>query len=142
MGYITFTDEDGTVTIAPSYPAGPAQRFRSWTPTVNPIGPRVFALGTGRPYEFRFRADHVAEFVIPGVLPDQHADFMRFKLWALKGGTFEVYCDDADDNFYECRIAPSTEPSMVLEDAAMLEYAVTITARNIAGTPMLCNYRG
>lgn len=142
MGYITFTDEVGAVTLQSSYPDGPARRFRNWTPDAKAIGPRVFALGTARPYEFRFRTDYTASFEIPGILPSQHEDFMRFKLWAMKGCIFEVYTEDSDNHYYECRIAPETEPQMQLEDSAMLEYAISVSVRTLAGTPMICNYRG
>lgn len=142
MGYIEFIDEVGTVTLQSSYPAGPARRFRNWTPNQRAVGPRVFALGTGRPYEFAFRRDYTASFEISGILPTQHSDFLRFKVWAMKGGTFEVYTEDVDSHYYECRIAPDSEPSLQLEDSVMLEYVISVTARNIAGTPMICNYRG
>lgn len=141
MAYITFTDEVGSVTLTPSYPSGPARRFRNWTPDAKPVGPRVFALGTARPYEFRFRTDYIASFEIPGILPSQHEDFMRFKLWALKGCSFEVYTEDSADRYYECRIAPETEPSIQLEDNAMLEYTISLTARAITNVPMICTYR-
>ena len=38
-------------------------------------------------------------FQIPGILPSQHEDFMRFKIWAMKGCLFEIYTDDADNNY-------------------------------------------
>jgi hypothetical protein len=142
MAYIQFTDEVGLVTLVPSYPAGPARRFRNWTPNVETIGPRTFALGTGRPYEFAFRRDYVASFEIPGILPSQHEDFMRFKVWAMKGCPFDVYTEDDTDAYYECRIAPNSEPEMSFEDTAMLEYAISVKVRSIANTPMICNYRG
>lgn len=142
MGYIQFTDEIGAVTLQSSYPAGPARRLRNWTPNVITVGPRVFSLGQGRPYEFAFRRDYIASFQIPGILPSQHEDFMRFKVWALKGCLFDVYTDDADNHFYECRIAPETEPTMEMEDSSMLEYTVSVTARSVTNQPMICNYRG
>jgi hypothetical protein len=142
MGYIQFTDEVGSVTITSSYPAGPARRLRAWTPDVRTVGPRVFALGTGRPYEFAFRRDYTASFEIAGLLPSQHGDYHRFKVWALKGCVFDVYTDDEDSHYYECRIAPDTEPSLSLEDPAMLEYRLSVTVRSVANAPMICNYRG
>lgn len=142
MGYIEFVDEVGTVTLASSYPTGPARRFRNWTPDQNAFGPRVFALGTGRAYEFAHRRDYTASFEIPGILPSQHEDFIRFKVWAMKGCPFDVYCEDADNHYYECRIAPDTQPEMRLEDSAMLEYTISLSARAIINVPMICNYRG
>lgn len=142
MGYIQFTDEAGSVALTPSYPAGPARRFRNWTPSTNSVGPRVFSLGTGRAYEFSFRRDYTASFEIPGILPSQHEDFMRFKTWVMKGGIFEIYTEDSNNSYYECRIAPDTEPEMEMEDSTMLEYTISVVARSIANSPMVCDYRG
>jgi hypothetical protein len=142
MAYIEWTDEIGTGVLTPSYPDGPARRFRSWTPTYQPVGPATFDLGTGRRREFRFRVDQLASFEIPGILPSQHALYLRFRDWALRGCPFFVYCEDQDSNVYECRLAQETEPEMEMTDATLLEYTVRVVARSITGTPMLCNYRG
>lgn len=142
MAYIEWDDADGTGVLTPHYPAGPARRFKDFTPDVQLIGPVRYGLGSAQRFPFVFREDQIASLAIPGLLPNQHALFLRFKTWALKGGTFFVYCEDADAHVYECRLAEDSMPEMRLTDAALLEYTVTVTIKNLSDAPLLCDYRG
>lgn len=142
MAYIEWEDAQGTGTLGPSYPEGPARRFRGWTPNARGFGPHTYGLGTGRRFEFRFRIEQTATFQIPGILPSQFEDFLRFKLAALAGCPFLVVTEDADENIYECYLAPETVPELEQDDAQLLEYTATVVAMSADAAPMLCNYRG
>lgn len=142
MAYVEWTDDDGTGVLTPHYPNGPARRFRNWVPTVVPVGPVRHALGTGRRYQFEHRRDYRASFEIPGLRPDVHDLVLRFQLHALKGCEFWVYTEDKNAAAYFCRLAEGTEPALQFEDRQLLEYTISITARNLAAAQMLCDYTG
>ena len=141
MAYIEWEDDTGTHTLTPSYPAGPARRFRSWTPDVEPVGPFKYRLGTGVREQFQFRRDHKAKVVMPGIRPDQFEDYLLFRIHALSGCNFFVATEDAASNVYECVLAEGSVPTLEMSDAQMLEYTIELVAKNTAAAPMLCDYR-
>jgi hypothetical protein len=142
VAYIEWEDSDGTGVLTPSYPNGPARRFRNWTPAVVPVGPARYALGTGRRFLYEHRRDYRASFEVPGLKPTQHALVHRFVLHALKGCAFFVYTEDKNAATYECRLAEDGEPEYTFEDTQQLEYTVRVTVKNLAAAPMLCDYTG
>jgi hypothetical protein len=141
MAYIEWEDAGGTNVLTPTYPAGPARRFREWVPDVKPVGPFKFSLGTGRRYQFQFRRDYQVSLTMPGLAPNQFTLFHDFKIFALSGCAFYVYCEDADNNFYSCRLAEGSEPELSMSDDKMIEYTLKLVVKNVDDAPMLCNYR-
>ncbi len=93
MATITFTDGTGAATLDNSttgISTGVGSRFADWTPFQRPIGPRVPALGTGRPYQFRFRTDYGASFTMTDIPNTSMATMLRCQEWLLRGEAVTV----------------------------------------------------
>lgn len=145
---ITFTDSIGAATLTNGHPF-PANRFADWTPRTRPIGESAVAQGTGATTLFVFRTDfgvtlelrHISSVKVAGVAAADIAD--RLIVHLLKGGTCSVETGDVDANTYAtCGLMPGTTPELRLEDTTMLEFALSLSLINLAGSPvrMLCRY--
>lgn len=146
MASITFTDGTGAVTLdngTTSINGGYGSRFADWTPFQTPIGPRVTALGTGRPFQFRFRTDYGARFTLTDIPNSEMAKMLRCQEWLLRGESVTVNTGDASSRSYAtCYLAPDGEVSITLQDKALLLYSMSFALINGAASPaaMLCLY--
>lgn len=149
MASISFNDSAGvtgaasTVTLtngttAISYGAG--SRFADWTPFQKPIGPRVPALGTGVPYQFRFRTDYGASFSMTDIPNTSMTDMLRTQEWLLRGNAVTVTTGDNALRTYTAYLAPEGDVSLTLQDKNVLLYAMSFVLINSAAAPMLCIY--
>lgn len=145
---ITFTDSIGAATLANAMPF-PGNRFAEWTPRTRPVGESGVAQGTGATTLFVFRTDygvsfelrHIPSIKVAGVAAVDIAD--RLIVHLLRGGTCSVETGDVDANTYAtCGLMPGTTPELRLDDAGMLEFTLSLSLINLAGSPvrMLCRY--
>jgi hypothetical protein len=135
MGFITFTDELGSVTVS-NGKERPARRFSSWTPDVNRVADRKVALGTGITYEYLYRIDYYASFEMEHFPASSLASFIRFKEWAMRGCEFFVYTEDSADRIYLCRIKPGSEPTARMTERTFLEYTLSVDVMSAADEPV------
>lgn len=146
MATITFTDGTGAVTLdngTTSMSSGVGSRFTDWTPFQRPIGPRVPALGTGRPYQFRFRTDYGASFTLTDIPNTKMSDMLRCQEWLLRGESVAVNTGDAASRSYAtCYLAPDGDITITLQDRNVLLYSMSFVLINGAASPsaMLCVY--
>lgn len=146
MATIAFTDGTGAVTLdngTTSISSGVGSRFSDWTPFQKPIGPRVPALGTGRPYQFRFRTDYGASFSLTDIPNTKMSDMLRCQEWLLRGESVTVNTGDASSRSYTtCYLAPDGDVSITLQDKNLLLYSMSFVLINGAASPsaMLCIY--
>lgn len=146
MATITFTDGTGAVTLdngTTSISTGVGSRFADWTPFQKPIGPRVPALGTGRPYQFRFRTDYGASFSLTDIPNTKMSDMLRCQEWLLRGESVTVNTGDAASRSYTtCYLAPDGDVTITLQDKNLLLYSMSFVLINGAASPaaMLCLY--
>jgi hypothetical protein len=142
MATITFTDGTGAVTLS-NGKDGPGSRFSQWTPSIDRIADRRFALGTGIAYEYLFREDFTATFQIEHLPLSELQDASRFTRWALQGNTFTVNTQDKTNKVYVCRLRPDTVPSLTMTDRVLLEYTLDLSVIS-ASSPtvfLACEYR-
>lgn len=146
MATITFTDGTGAVTLdngTTGVSSGVGSRFTGWTPFQRPIGPRVTALGTGRPYQFRFRTDYGASFSLVDIPNTKMSDMLRCQEWLLRGEAVTVNTGDAANRSYTtCYLAPEGDISITMTDKNLLLYSMSFVLINGAASPtaMLCLY--
>lgn len=145
---ISFTDTIGAATLTNGKPF-PGDRFANWTPLSRPFGESASRQSDGRITRFRLRDDFGASFELRGIpvrttgalrLVDI-ADRLVYHL--LNGGTCTVNTGDAESNSYAtCSLMPETEPQLQLSDPQALEYTLSVSLLNVAGSPvrMVCHY--
>ena len=146
MATITFTDGTGAVTLdngTTAISTGVGSRFSDWLPFQNPIGPRVTALGTGRPFQFRFRTDYGASFSLMDIPNTKMSDMLRCQEWLLRGELVAANTGDASNRSYTtCYLAPDGDVTITLQDKSLLLYSMSFVLINGAASPsaMLCIY--
>jgi len=143
MATITFTDGTGAVTLdnaTTSVSLGVGSRFADWTPFQKPIGPRVPALGTGVPYQFRFRTDYGASFSMTDIPNTKMSDMLRCQEWLLRGNSVTVNTGDNAARSYTAYLAPDGDVSITLQDKNVLLYSMSFTLINGSAAAMLCIY--
>jgi hypothetical protein len=139
---IDWTDAVGAASLS-NGKAVPMDRFSSWTPGSEPIGPVEHAVGTGQRYVFPFRTDHTASFEIREIPNTSMALMLRLKEHLLRGGQCSVTTGDTLSSVYAtCSLAPDTRPSIAMTDARELLYTFAVVLLNVAGSPvrMICVY--
>lgn len=143
MATIVFTDGTGSVTLDNSTTGvslGVGSRFADWTPFQKPIGPRVPALGTGVPYQFRFRTDYGASFSMTDIPNTSMASMLRCQEWLLRGNSVTVNTGDNAARSYTAYLAPDGDVSITLQDKNLLLYSMSFTLINASAAAMLCIY--
>lgn len=146
MATITFTDGTGAVTLDNGTTAianGVGSRFMDWSPFQRPIGPRTTALGTGRPYQFRFRTDYGASFRLIDIPNTKMSDMLRCQEWLMRGEAVTVNTGDAASRSYTtCYLAPDGDVTISMTDKNLLLYSMSFVLINGAASPsaMLCLY--
>jgi hypothetical protein len=142
MGYLEWTDGDGSATLTNGKPK-PARRFTSWTPDVVRIVDRRTALGTGKFYEFLYRQDYTAKFRIDHIPASQQATFLRFKEFAMQGCAFYVKTEDIEERAHLCRVRPDTDITFELSNSQTLEYSLSMEVMSATEppNPLECIYR-
>lgn len=143
MATIVFNDGGGSVTLdngTTAMSSGVGSRFADWMPFQKPIGPRVTALGTGVPYQFRFRTDYGASFAMTDIPNTKMSDMLRCQAWLLNGGSVTVNTGDNASRTYTAYLAPEGDVTITLQDKNVLLYAMTFVLINSAAASMLCIY--
>lgn len=143
MATIVFTDGTGAVTLdnaTTGISLGVGSRFADWTPFQKPIGPRVPALGTGIPYQFRFRTDYGASFSMTDIPNTKMSDMLRCQEWLLRGNSVTVNTGDNAARSYTAYLAPDGDVSITLQDKNVLLYSMSFTLINGSAAAMLCIY--
>lgn len=143
MATIVFTDGTGAVTLdngTTGMSLGVGSRFADWTPFQRPIGPRVPALGTGVPYQFRFRTDYGASFSMTDIPNTSMASMLRCQEWLLRGNSVTVNTGDNAARSYTAYLAPDGDVSITLQDKNLLLYSMSFTLINGTAAAMLCIY--
>lgn len=137
---IAFTDGIGAATLTNGKPA-PADRFASWTPDQDSVGPRDAALGTGTTFHWSHRVDYLASFMLEHIPNTSFATVLRLKAWLEAGNTATVNTGDQFSNSYTVRLAPGTRLELeMMGDRRLLEYSLKLTVKNTAAAPLLCVY--
>jgi hypothetical protein len=145
---ITFTDTVGAATLSNGKTA-PMDRFANWVPISRPVGDSAYRQSDRAMTRFTFGTDFGASFelrMIPiktsgGLRLVEIADRLVFHL--LNGGTCAVNTGDVDSSAYAtCGLMPNTEPSLIQSNARLLEYTLSLSLINLAGSPvrMVCRY--
>lgn len=145
---ITFTDTVGAATLKNGKPS-PADRFANWVPLSRDVGDSAPRMSDGAVSMFVYRTDYGCSFelrsipvaAVSGVRLVEVAD--RLIKHLLRGGTCAVNTgDSASSSYATCGLMPGTTPSLVQSDAAHLEYTLSLSLINLAGSPvaMVCRY--
>lgn len=148
MASITFTDGIGSATLTNGKPA-PGDRFANWVEKPVPFGDSARRQSDGLLTKLRLRDDFGCSFDLTQIpvattggqrLVDIAA---RLVYWLQNGGTCAVNTADNESNSYAtCALMDGTTPSLVLSDKRNLEYTLTLSLVNVAGSParMVCHY--
>jgi hypothetical protein len=145
---ITFTDGVGAATLTNGKPT-PGDRFTGWVTNSRPIGDSAHRQSDGALSMFRFRTDYGASFTLTqipvatngGVRLVDIAARLVFHL--QNGGSCSVNTGDPEVNAYAtCGLAPGSTPTLTLSDRVNLEYTLSLSLINLAGSPvaMVCHY--
>lgn len=134
----TVTLDNGTTAIS----SGVGSRFADWVPFQKPIGPRVPALGTGVPYQFRFRTDYGASFSMTDIPNTSMTAMLRTQEWLLRGNAVTVTTGDSGSpsRTYTAYLAPDGDVSISLQDKNLMLYSMSFVLINSSASPMLCIY--
>ena len=143
---IDFTDATGAATLTNSKQT-PADRFANWTPFVLSIGDSAARQSDGALTMFRTRTDYGAAFELR-MIPSSGANSkltiaMRLIAHLMNGGTCAVTTGDAASSAYAtCGLTPGTTPQLVMSDKRAIEYTLSLSLLNVAGSPvaMVCRY--
>lgn len=145
---ITFTDAVGAATLTNGKPT-PGDRFSNWLPMPKPIGDSVNRMSDLALMMFKTADAFGASFALTQIpvatsggvrLVDVAA---RFMYHLENGGTCAVNTGDVDGNAYAtCGLMPGTTPTLTLSDRQNLEYTLSVSLINLAGSPvrMVCHY--
>lgn len=145
---ISFTDTVGAATLSNGKP-GNGQRFANWVPVPTPIGPMGMRASDGAitrillraQYGCSFELRHIPIKAVSGVRLVEVAARLRYHL--MNGGTCAVATGDASSSTYAtCGLMPGTEPTLVQANPRTLEYTLSLSLVNLAGSPvaMICRY--
>lgn len=129
MATITFTDSGGAVSISNGRTA-PGNRLSEWTPTVNKVADRRFALGTGIAYEYVFREDFLASFTLEGLPATELEKVSRLVRHAQAGNTFVINTMDNSARTYTVRLAEGNDIALTMTDRTFLEYSLSMSVSN------------
>jgi hypothetical protein len=143
---IDFTDATGAATLT-NGKTFPGDRFANWTPFINPVGDAAARLSDGALTMFRTRTDYGASFDVP-MIPSTGASSaltvaMRLVAHLMSGGQCSVTTGDAAASVYAtCGLRPGTMPDLKLTDKRTIEYTLSLSLINLAGSPvaMVCRY--
>lgn len=137
---IAWTDGAGAASLTNGKPV-PSDRFSGWTPGSLAIIAEVDALATGQPFPFVYRNDATATFSLEKIPNSSQATVLRLIRWLESGGVVTVNTGDASSRSYtSCYLPKGARPSFTLSDRRTLEYTLTLTLLNTAGTDMLAIY--
>ena len=145
---ITFTDGTGAATLK-NGKTSPADRFANWTQINRPVGAVSHRQSDGARSMFQLRTDYGATFelrmipiaAVAGVRLVEVA--ARLAAHLQSGGTCTVNTGDSGSNSYTtCGLMPGTERLLAMADPRLLEYTLTLSLINLAGSPsaMVCRY--
>ncbi|MEP6991546.1 MAG: hypothetical protein ABJA80_11515 [bacterium] len=130
--YIEWTDDIGAARLT-CY----ALTLQNWTPDQWEQGETEYAVGSGLPYFFSYRVDHVASFEFPNIANTELKLAMRLKSWLVRAGTCTIYTQDSESHVYLVCLAPSadngkaTPPALTFSDNVELEYMLALTVKNV-----------
>lgn len=145
---ITFTDTVGAATLK-NGKTSPADRFANWVPMSRDVGDSAPRMSDGAITMFVYRTDYGASFelrnipiaAVGGVRLVEVAD--RLIRHLLRGGQCAVNTGDSASSAYAtCGLMPGTTPSLSQSNPKLLEYSLSLSLINLAGSPvaMVCRY--
>jgi hypothetical protein len=129
MATITFTDAAGAASISNGRSA-PGNRLSSWTPTMNKVADRRFALGSGIAFEYVFREDFLASFTLEGLPATELEKVSRLVRHAQAGNTFVINTMDNSARSYTVRLAEGSDIEVSMTDRTFLEYSLSMSVAN------------
>lgn len=141
---------DGVAATLTNGKPGAGGRFANWVPMTKPVGESANRQSDGALSTFVFRTDYGASFELRGIPVETSGGVrpvdvaVRLIAWLMSGGTVTVNTGDVESNSYAtCGLMPGTTPSLTLTDRKNLEYTLSLSLINLAGSPapMLCHYR-
>lgn len=148
MAALEFNDGSGNVALRGALPA-PANRFRSFTPAVLPIGPSVTNLSSGRMTQWTYRTEYRVSLDLPFISARVYngesgtTRAQRFIAHMVKGGVCTVDVEDSVGSAAKlnCWLAEGTTPTLSLEDPSAMFYTLSITLAR-GGDPFVAVYGG
>jgi hypothetical protein len=143
MGYVAWTDAEGSTSLSNGKPHVAARRFTGFVADVDRVGDERSAMGTGMSYDFLYRRDYTARVVIDHIPVTNAALWLRFKDYAMQGCAFYLHTEDSASRTYLVRRKPGTAITIEMSDPSMLEYRLTMEVISAASPaePLLCFYR-
>jgi hypothetical protein len=135
MAYIGFNDGSGYVELRGRLPA-PLNRFRSFSPTSQPVGPSVTRLSDGTRSLWEYRTDELVSLELPFITPRVHsgesgtARAQRLILHLMRGGAVDVAVEDGTTAINSCRLAEGSTPALVLESPQDRFFTFSATFRS------------
>lgn len=135
MAQLTFNDGTGSVSLRGVLPA-PIDRFRGFSPTVQPVGPSVTRLSDGTRSLWEYRTDYLVSLELPFISPRVYNGESgtlrahRLILHLLRGGTVDVDVQDGTTAANTARLAEGSTPSLVLESPQDMLYTFSATFRS------------
>lgn len=115
----------------------PANRFFSWKPDYEPIGPRATTLDRTQ-HLFALREDYTVSLEVRHLAPTQLTTALALKAWLLAGGAVNVVTSDDDDNEYVCTLKPGTTPTITNSDDSRQHF--TFACELAADDPIIVEY--
>ena len=139
MATIAFTDGTGAAILSNGKTA-PANRFKNWTPDVEPIDDVEVVPGTAVIHYWTYRTDYCVAFEVDKLPASMHAIAVRLKLHLLRNGSVTVNTGDSSSTTYTATLRPGTVPEIVMSDPARLRWSMSLQLRNSSAAPMTCTY--
>jgi hypothetical protein len=139
MASITWTDDDGTVTLDNGLPA-PGNRFQGWEPSPEPVGPMHYALGTQIPYKYLHARSYTAKFAMERIPSSREDDCQRLIDHLKSAGIVTIATDDINNAGYDCYLAPGATPSLSKPDPKDLRRTLALELINSVAVRMTCIY--
>lgn len=144
----TIVFNDGASATLKNGKTSPADRFANWVQMSRPVGDAVYRLSDGAMTRIALRTDYGAAFelrnipvaTVSSVRLVEVAD--RLILWLLKGNTCTINTGDSSSSSYTAGLMPGTMPSLRQSNSGLLEYDLSLSVINLAGSPsaMVCRY--
>jgi hypothetical protein len=135
-----FTDSVGAATLTNSL-AAPADRFAEWVPVPRIQGAYAEAI-PGALHAFVFAQLYDVRVTLDKI-PDASQDTVaRFVRHLMNAGTVSITTGDAGARTYgKCQMVKGETPELAF-DGELMEWAVTVTLRDVSAAPteMLCIY--
>jgi hypothetical protein len=144
MAQVQFTDGTGAATLRNNFYGTAASRFANWTPMTRPYGDAVPRMSDHAITMFKLGTDYGATFDLVGIPVKAQTGAVnyvaiadRLIAWLMQGGQCSVQTEDSATNTYAtCGLAPGTTPTLRMTNRKTLEYTLSLSLINLAGSPV------